>query len=85
MPSEVGPGQGLGMAQRDGTVESAGSQWEIFQTLWKEGENVYIELGRACFGLNWPWVPGLNPELDKVVLGLRHSDLICGQQLFCPW
>lgn len=84
MPSEVGPGQGLEMAQRDGTVGSAGGQWEIFQTLQK-GESVYIGLGRACFGLNWPWVPGLNPELDKVALDLRHSDLIPGQQLFCPW
>lgn len=68
MPGEVGPGQGLGWAQRGGILVNAGGQWEIslwiFQTVGRGGEGV-------CIGL------------DRAVLDLGPSDLTPGQQLSC--
>lgn len=65
MPGEVGPGQGLGWAQRGGTLGSAGSQWEI--SLW-----ISQTVGRGegvCIGM------------DRALLDLGPSDLTPGQQL----
>ena len=50
MLGKVGPGLGLGRAQRGSTFGSAVSQWESFQTVVRRGD-LGDGLGRVCFGL----------------------------------